>query len=157
MERRSGAVASGGVGGIRGVRRRWRRSAIGLAILLIPTGIGDPAVAGEPPRASEARLKLGQELFTRQWRPNDPRCHGGDGLGPVYNATSCVACHGQGGAGGAGPVGMNVEIISAVGGIIEDSRGKHELNTQLSGYKSNRLNWLGNGGSGSCGFCSLNA
>ena len=99
------AVPAGGVGGIRGVRRRWRRAAIGLALLLIPTGIGDPAPAGEPPRANEADLKLGQELFTRQWRPNDPRCHGGDGLGPVYNATSCVACHGQGGAGGAGPVG----------------------------------------------------
>jgi len=32
-----------------------------------------------------------------------------------------------------------------------------DLIPQLSGYKSNRLNWLGNGGSGSCGFCSLNA
>ena len=31
------------------------------------------------------------------------------------------------------------------------------LKTQLSGYKSNRLNWLEKGGSGSCGFCSLNA
>ena len=68
-------------------------------------------------------MKLGQELFTRQWRPNDPRCHGGDGLGPVYNATSCVACHGQGGPGGAGPARMNVEVISAIGGTIADFRG----------------------------------
>ena len=29
--------------------------------------------------------------------------------------------------------------------------------TQLSGYKSNRLNWLGKGASGSCAFFSLNA
>jgi hypothetical protein len=29
--------------------------------------------------------------------------------------------------------------------------------SQLSGYKSNRFNWLEKGGSGSCGFCSLGA
>ena len=29
--------------------------------------------------------------------------------------------------------------------------------SQLSGYKSNRFNWLERGGSGSCGFFSLNA
>jgi hypothetical protein len=65
-------------------------------------------------------LKLGQELFNREWTPNDPRCHGGDGLGPVYNETSCLACHGLGGAGGAGPSAMNVDIISAVGSEIGD-------------------------------------
>jgi CxxC motif-containing protein (DUF1111 family) len=128
MERRSGAVPTGGVRGIRGVRRRWRRAAIGLALFLVPIGIGGPAPAGETSRPSEADLKLGQELFIRQWRPNDPRCHGGDGLGPVYNATSCVACHGQGGPGGAGPARLNVEVISAIGGIIVDSRGVRELN-----------------------------
>ncbi len=128
MERRWGAVPTGGVRGIRGVRRRWRRAAIGLALLLVPIGIAGPAPAGETSRPSEADLKLGQELFTRQWLPKDPRCHGGDGLGPVYNATSCVACHGQGGPGGAGPAKMNVEIVSAIGGIIADSRGEHELN-----------------------------
>src|SRR5262249_9636849 len=33
---------------------------------------------------------------------------GGDGLGPVYNATSCVECHHQGGTGGAGGLEHNV-------------------------------------------------
>ena len=74
-------------------------------LFLIAIGIGGPAPAGETSRPSEADLKLGRELFSRQWRPNDPRCHGGDGLGPVYNATSCVACHGQGGPGARGPRG----------------------------------------------------
>jgi len=31
------------------------------------------------------------------------------------------------------------------------------VNSQLSGYKSNRFNWLDEGGSGSCSFESLNA
>ena len=44
--------------------------------------------------------------------PNDPMSHGGNGLGPVYNATSCVACHGLGGPGGAGPDNANVVLLS---------------------------------------------
>jgi CxxC motif-containing protein (DUF1111 family) len=32
----------------------------------------------------------------------------GDGLGPVFNARSCAACHTQGGVGGAGPNSANV-------------------------------------------------
>ena len=32
-------------------------------------------------------LRLGRELFERVWLKNDPRSHGGDGLGPVFNAT----------------------------------------------------------------------
>ena len=52
-------------------------------------------------------------LFEREWRPGDSRTHGGDGLGPVYNDTSCVACHNMGGTGGAGSAGKNVDIITA--------------------------------------------
>ena len=44
----------------------------------------------------------GQELFEHQWEPNDPLTPAGDGLGPVFNETSCLACHRQGGAGGGG-------------------------------------------------------
>ncbi len=38
--------------------------------------------------------------------------HGGNGLGPVFNATSCVACHGLGAPGGAGPDQANVVLVS---------------------------------------------
>ena len=55
----------------------------------------------------------GRELFLREWTPGDSRSHGGDGLGPVYNDTSCVACHNAGGPGGGGPKSKNVDIISA--------------------------------------------
>ena len=55
----------------------------------------------------------GREIFMREWLPNDSRSHGGDGLGPVFNDSSCIACHNQGGPGGAGPAGKNVDIVSA--------------------------------------------
>ena len=35
---------------------------------------------------------------------------GGDGLGPVFNASSCVECHNQGGVGGGGPADNNVTV-----------------------------------------------
>ena len=55
----------------------------------------------------------GEVLFVKEWVPNDPRSLSGDGLGPVYNETSCVACHGLGAPGGAGPETKNVVLITA--------------------------------------------
>ena len=67
-------------------------------------------------------MAVGYEIFNREWMPNDPRSHGGDGLGPVYNDSSCVACHNSGGSGGAGPVSKNIDILSAsrnLGNVIK--------------------------------------
>ncbi len=77
-----------------------------------------------PSPAAASPLEIGRELFARQWTPNDPRSHGGDGLGPVYNATSCLACHFLGGSGGAGPADVNVTLIvpGPKGFISSDSR-----------------------------------
>jgi CxxC motif-containing protein (DUF1111 family) len=74
---------------------------------------GAPASAAD--RDVEGRKAVGQgrELFEREWLPGDARTHGGDGLGPVYNDTSCVACHNLGGAGGGGSNSKNVDIITA--------------------------------------------
>ena len=63
----------------------------------------------------EKTPRSGRELFERVWGPNDPRSHGGDGLGPVFNAQSCVACHSLGGSGGAGGIDRNIEIASVTG------------------------------------------
>jgi CxxC motif-containing protein (DUF1111 family) len=60
---------------------------------------GLPIFWGPTARASE--VAAGRELFEREWMPNDPEAHG-DGLGPVFNAKSCAACHFQGGLGGGG-------------------------------------------------------
>jgi CxxC motif-containing protein (DUF1111 family) len=56
--------------------------------------------------------RAGETLFKHEWTPNDPLAKGGDGLGPVYNDTSCVACHNQGGVGGAGGVRHNVTTFT---------------------------------------------
>ena len=55
---------------------------------------------------------VGRELFERVWVMDDPRSHGGDGLGPVFNGSSCVACHHLGGTGGAGGSDRNIEIAT---------------------------------------------
>jgi len=47
-------------------------------------------------------------LFEHEWQPGDSLA-GGDGLGPVFNEHSCVACHFQGGVGGGGDFKHNVK------------------------------------------------
>ena len=68
-------------------------------------------------RPMETSLRQGRELFERVWVKDDPRSHGGDGLGPVFNASSCVACHNLGGPGGAGTNDKNIEIVTAADGF----------------------------------------
>ena len=79
-----------------------------------------------PPRWRPARpilrreiaARWGGEFLARTWLAKDTRCHGGDGLGPVYNATSCVDCHNQGGPGGGGPADRNVQLAAGIGYMI---------------------------------------
>ncbi len=66
---------------------------------------GLPIVWGPTARAAE--IAEGRELFEHEWTPNDPLARG-DGLGPVFNAKSCAACHFQGGLGGGGALEHNV-------------------------------------------------
>lgn len=75
---------------------------LGLAWHFSP---GLPVMFG--PYASASTKQAGYELFVHEWQPNDPLSHG-DGVGPVFNANSCVACHNQGGAGGGGDNSHNV-------------------------------------------------
>lgn len=53
----------------------------------------------------------GFELFHRDWSKQVPD-HALDGIGPMYNAVSCVACHHQGGAGGGGKNEHNVQLLT---------------------------------------------
>ena len=74
------------------------------------TAAANTGHAAEPPkkepsaetRSTASARASGREIFLREWIPNDPRSHGGDGLGPVFNESSCVSCHNQGGVGGGG-------------------------------------------------------
>ena len=78
------------------------------------TALKSPSNGGEDRQhaGTIVRASLGRELFLREWMPDDSRSHGGDGLGPVFNDSSCVACHNLGGVGGGGPNGKNVDILS---------------------------------------------
>lgn len=87
------------------------------------------AGAADPPVVNVR--SLGRELFARTWRPDDPRCHGGDGLGPVYNADSCLACHSLGGPGGAGSADQNVELATGIGYTLSPNSPMLSLNRVL--------------------------
>lgn len=84
--------------------------AAGSSTYAIPTEVfrEDPTCEDAAPTAPAADVHAGRELFQRNWLRDDPRSYDGDGLGPVSNASSCAACHNQGGAGGAGS--RNVEV-----------------------------------------------
>jgi CxxC motif-containing protein (DUF1111 family) len=66
-------------------------------------------LATEKPKS---QLAEGKELFTHKWVHSDRRSHAGDGLGPVFNAQSCVACHKQGSVGGAGSREDNASFVT---------------------------------------------
>jgi CxxC motif-containing protein (DUF1111 family) len=59
-----------------------------------------------------AMAQAGEVLFHHVWTPNDSLAQGGDGLGPVYNARSCLECHNKGGPGGAGELEHNVTMFT---------------------------------------------
>jgi CxxC motif-containing protein (DUF1111 family) len=100
---------------------RVTRSAVRLGCMLLWVGLcltvcsacGDDQTKTGAEPAKTNPVAVGYEIFNREWMPNDPRGHGGDGLGPVYNDTSCIACHNAGGSGGAGPASKNIDILSA--------------------------------------------
>ncbi len=83
---------------------------LALLVALAPAGARlvwqerSPALIAVDPAMAAA----GQVLFSHEWKANDPLCEGGDGLGPVYNDVSCVACHNSPKPGGAGGVKNNV-------------------------------------------------
>src|SRR5262245_40640297 len=82
-------------------------------MVLVPAGYRltkRPAPRPEPLDASMA--PAGMTLFKHVWTPTDPLAKGGDGLGPVFNATSCAACHHQGGVGGSGGLEHNVTTFT---------------------------------------------
>jgi CxxC motif-containing protein (DUF1111 family) len=76
-----------------GIRFLWWQRSVSLVV--------DPAMAS-----------AGEVLFHHVWQPKDSLSPEGDGLGPVFNDTSCVACHNQAGAGGGGGLEHNVTTFT---------------------------------------------
>lgn len=89
---------------------------IGLVLVIPPVvKLGGLAWPGSRlPQVSAESFAAGQNLFNHEWTPGDPMA-AGDGVGPVFNARSCVECHSQGGGGGGGPVAHNVTVFGLAG------------------------------------------
>ena len=85
-----------------------------FVVALSVCGSSIPADADE----SLTTAELGRRLFERDWLAPVPdgsplaAARNGDGIGPLFNASSCAACHRQGGTGGAGPNENNVDLLS---------------------------------------------
>jgi CxxC motif-containing protein (DUF1111 family) len=86
----------------------------GLASRARPDRAAPERQAAEAPAAVDPAVALGRELFHREWTPGDPRARGGDGLGPMFTDTSCVACHNLGGSGGGGSASKNIDIVTSL-------------------------------------------
>lgn len=87
--------------------------------LLLPVAAFAQATQTEPRPPEEPVDKAkqwaeGKMLFMRDWAKEGRLNSTGDGLGPMYNAASCVACHRSAGVGGAGENKHNVALLSIV-------------------------------------------
>ena len=95
----------------RSLRACWQFCAIRYSLMAIGLGLvwlTETAVVAYYSRPTETQIAEGRQLFEHKWTEHDSLAGGGDGLGPVFNATSCVECHFQGSVGGAGPNKFNV-------------------------------------------------
>ena len=105
-------------------RRRFRPAYLVAFVLVVPPiyKVAEWAWPGGGPGKSDVRaVAAGRDLFNHDWTVGDP-LSSGDGLGPVFNATSCVACHSQGGPGGGGPVEHNVTVYGLSPAVLPKDR-----------------------------------
>jgi CxxC motif-containing protein (DUF1111 family) len=95
--------------------RDWRARALARVRISATTGICAAVVFASAISSYAGDDAKGRRLFCREWLPGGSRPVDapGDGLGPVYNESSCVACHYQGGPGGSGPRNANVQMLTA--------------------------------------------
>lgn len=99
------------------------RRGISLRLLVLAIALGLVAESAWAQQAQPGPIARGRELFEHEWEPHDKLSPNGDGLGPQFNAKSCVACHFQGAIGGGGPLASNVDVLSiAVPQKLPDGR-----------------------------------
>ena len=83
------------------------------SLLFAPIGAALFLLLASATTAAERQAEqTGKELFERNWTENDAISPSGDGLGPMFNARSCIACHNQGGVGGGGANDRNVDLLT---------------------------------------------
>ncbi|MFG1399513.1 di-heme oxidoredictase family protein [Roseixanthobacter pseudopolyaromaticivorans] len=74
------------------MRRALVRALFAAALCLLGAGTG---------RADELDIAVGKAVFDRPWVPAPSSTRGNDGLGPLFDARSCSACHPKDGRGTA--------------------------------------------------------
>ncbi len=104
--------------------RRFRPAYLVVLALALPPIVRIAQWVNRPaPRTlTTESIAAGRELFNHNWTPKD-KLASGDGLGPVFNARSCVECHSQGGGGGGGPVDKNVTVYGISSGTKPATEG----------------------------------
>lgn len=111
------------------------------------------------PAVSPESVAQGRQIFERNWTPGNPQL-GSDGLGPLFNARSCVACHHRGGVGGSGDARFNaitvgIEWMKVTGGPIDNdviaqaTRAIHPGFVDIDGNVLNTFGLAHHGGSSS--------
>lgn len=100
----------------------------GLAVSIKASDVPLP-----PGNSSPELVEAGRQLFTMNFARPDRTAvvKGGNGLGPMFNDTSCVACHNLGGVGGAGDAESNVLLF----GIVSRPRSPANVAAALTAAK----------------------
>ena len=98
-------------------------------------------------RRTESREHFdARQLFEKIWESGVGSQAGGDGLGPLFNESSCVGCHHLGGTGGAGGNESNVVILSAFAGRLwlrsKAAFSRASLKTFTRGFGTGRALWF---------------
>ena len=87
----------------RPARLGWSYCLLGMFVFVL--------LSSQAEAVSPAVIAQGRILFEKDWSPQNPQT-GSDGLGPLFNARSCVACHHQGGVGGSGDARFNAKTVA---------------------------------------------
>jgi CxxC motif-containing protein (DUF1111 family) len=122
-------------------KARW----LSAAILV---GLGFHAESSDAPSGGESvstQFKLGQSVFDTEWvAAGAPGIPGRSGVGPLFNAASCTACHSEGAHGrgpkgdGPVPVALVIQLQSPTTGANTEPSGDpvygHVFNTSALGF-----------------------
>lgn len=91
---------------------KWLAAYMAASVCFLMVASATAEEALDPPA-----VVAGKTLFQKRWEAGKPAgVLGSDGLGPMFNAVSCDACHNQGGVGGGGSIDFNVDLLSHANG-----------------------------------------
>ncbi len=108
------------------------RSLFGPSALMLAVGfIASLLLSSAAHAVSPEQPALGQQLFTQLFAPTE-LTENGDGLGPLFNHTSCVACHHSGGVGGSGDHRFNARTFAISQIVFDQTKSAMPLTETLN-------------------------